>query len=217
MALDERFDDLIASLGGFHRSWLIYLGLQLGLFARLRDAGSDGMTPAQLAAATGTHQQAVEAWAWAVDAHDLATLEGDRLIGHEDIAVILLDEMRSEYLGGQFMHATIASLDWGAMVDFFRTGSPVRDRPDRYRIAIERLTAQDVAVFFQEALAELPQLVADLRRGGRVVDVHCGGGSWLIAMARRFPELELVGVEFEADSVERARAAIAAEGLADRI
>ncbi len=103
------------------------------------------------------------------------------------------------------------------MVDFFRTGEPIRDRPDRYRVAIERLTAQDIAVFFQEALAELPQLVADLSRGGRVVDVHCGGGRWLIAMARRFPALELVGVEFEADSVARARAKVEAAGLTDRI
>ena len=131
--------------------------------------------------------------------------------------MILLDELRSEYLGGQFMHATIASLDWGGMADFFRTGEPMRDRPDRYRVAIERLTAQDIAVFFQEALSELPQLVADLSRGGRVVDVHCGGGRWLIAMARRFPALELVGVEFEADSVARARAKVEAAGLTDRI
>ena len=36
-------------------------------------------------------------------------------------------------------------------------------------------------------------------------------------MARRFPDLELVGVEFEEDSVARARATIEAEGLADRI
>ena len=36
-------------------------------------------------------------------------------------------------------------------------------------------------------------------------------------MARRFPELELVGVEFEADSVARARANVEAAGLSDRI
>jgi SAM-dependent methyltransferase len=131
--------------------------------------------------------------------------------------VILLDELRPEYLGGQFMHATVASLDWGGMADFFRTGEPIRDRPDRYRIAIERLTAQDIAVFFQEALSALPQLVADLTQGGRVVDIHCGGGRWLIAMARRFPRLELVGVEFEADSVARAQAKVEAAGLTDRI
>ncbi len=76
---------------------------------------------------------------------------------------------------------------------------------------------QDVAVFFQEALAELPQLVADLSRGGRVVDIHCGGGRWLIAMARRFPAIELVGIEFEPDSVERARSNVEAAGLASRV
>jgi SAM-dependent methyltransferase len=103
------------------------------------------------------------------------------------------------------------------MVSFFRTGEPVRDRPDRYRAAIERLTVQDVAVFFQEALSALPQLVADLGRGGRAIDVHCGGGRWLIAMAQRFPSLQLVGVEFEPDSVARAQANVRAAGLADRI
>ena len=77
------------------------------------------------------------------------------------------------------------------------TGTPIRERPGRYRSAVERLTQQDIAVFFQEALAELPQVVAELSVGGRVADVHCGGGRWLVAMARRFPNLELVGVEFE--------------------
>ena len=217
MPLDERFDDLIASLGGFHRSWLIYLGIELGLFERLRSAGPAGLTPDELAGQAGCQESAVEAWAWAADAHDLVTLEDGRLTADDEVAIILLDSNRSEFLGGQFVHATVASLDWGGMLDFFRTGIPIRDRPDRYRIAIERLTAQDIAVFFQEALAELPQLVADLQRGGRVVDVHCGGGRWLIAMARRFGELELVGVEFEADSVARARANVEAAGLSERI
>ena len=135
----------------------------------------------------------------------------------DDVAGILLDDDRAEFLGGQFIHAVVASMDWDAMADFFRTGQPIRQRPDRYRVAIERLTRQDIAVFFQEVLAALPQLVADLSRGGRVVDVHCGGGRWLVAMARRFPALELVGVEFETDSVARARAMVEAEGLSDRI
>jgi SAM-dependent methyltransferase len=217
MALDDRFDDLIASLGGFHRSWLVYLGIELGLLARVRDAGAGGLTTSELAAEAGCQPSAIDAWAWAADAHDLVRLEDGRLTIDHDVAVVLLDEGRPEYLGGQFVHAAVASLDWGGMVDFFRTGHPIGTRPDRYRVAIERLTAQDIAVFFQEALAELPQLVAELSRGGRVVDVHCGGGRWLIAMARRFPELELVGVEFEPDSADRARANVAAAGLADRI
>ena len=217
MTLDDRFDDLIGTLGGFHRSWLIYLGIELRLFERLREAGPAGATPARLAELAGCRHEAVEVWAWAADAHGLATFEGGTLVGHDDVASILLDETRPEYLGGQFVHAVVASMDWSAMADFFRTGQPLRPRPDRYHAAIERLTAQDIAVFFQEALAELPQLTADLSRGGRVVDIHCGGGRWLIAMARRFPALQLVGVEFETDSVARARAHVAEAGLEDRI
>jgi SAM-dependent methyltransferase len=217
MAFDDRFDDLIASLGGFYRAWVIHLGLDLGLFAAVRAAGPGGISAVDLAEATSTDPQAVEAWSWAADAHDLLTYEHGRLVSQPAVAEILLDADRADYLGGQFIHAVTASMDWDAMPDFFRTGRPITARPDRYRAAIERLTRQDIAVFFQEGLATLPQLVADLQRGGRVVDVHCGGGRWLVAMARRFPALELVGVESEPDSVARARATIEAEGLSDRI
>jgi SAM-dependent methyltransferase len=217
MANDDRFDDLIESLGGFHRTWLVYLGLELGLFAAIRAAGQAGITPGDLAGSTGHHRPAVETWAWAVDAHGLVVLDDGRLTLDDAVAGILLEGDRADYLGGQFVHAVVASMDWDGMSEFFRSGEPIRDRPDRYRRAIERLTRQDIAVFFQEALGLLPQLVADLSRGGRVADVHCGGGRWLVAMARRFPGLELVGVESESDSVARARTAIAEAGLADRI
>jgi SAM-dependent methyltransferase len=217
MRLDDRFDDLVMSLGGFYRAWLVYLGLELGFVRALHDAGEDGLHVEALAAATDTRPGPVEVWAWAADAHGLARFEDGRLAIEPEIAAILLDEQLPEFLGGQFVHAVVASMDWAAMPAFFRTERPFRERPDRYRAAIERLTVQDVAVFFQEVLAALPELVAELARGGRAVDVHCGGGRWLIAMAQRFPALELVGVEFEPDSVARARANVAAAGLEDRI
>lgn len=217
MPTDDRFDDLIASLGGFHRTWLVYLGLELGLFRHLRDAGRAGLTPEELATAAGCSVEPVEVWAWAADAHELAAFEGGRLTLSDDVAAILLDDTRPEFLGGQFTHAVVASLDWDQMATFFRTGRPFRKRPDRYREAIEKLTVQDVALFFHEALAALPQLVADLARGGRVLDVHSGGGRWLIAMAQRFAKVEPVGVEFEADSVARALRNVEEAGLSDRI
>ncbi len=180
--------------------------------------GPAGLTTLELATATGCQADAIATWAWAADAHGLADLDDDARLSIDDAtAVVLLDDQRPEFLGGQFAHTVVASLDWGGMLDFFRTGTTVAARPDRYRESIERLTVQDVAVFFQEALAALPQLVADLARGGDVVDIHCGGGRWLIAMARRFPELRLVGVESEPDSVARARANVEAAGLSDRI
>ncbi len=217
MQLDDRFDDLVASLGGFYRTWYVVTGLELGLLARLRDAGPAGLTAVELARRTGTEPALVGRWAWGAAAHDLVELADDRLHIGSDVAAVLLDADRPEYLGGQFLHAAIGSLDFAEASEVFRTGIPLASRPDRYRQAIERLTAQDVAVFFQEVLPANPQLVVDLQPGTRILDIHCGGGRWLIAMARRFPGTRLTGIEFEADSVARARAAVEAAVLGDRI
>jgi len=217
MRLDDRFDDLVASLGGFYRTWYVFTGLELGLFDALRDAGTVGLTAGELAAKVGTEPGLTSRWAWGADAFALVETVDGRIRVPGDVATILLDADRPEFLGGQFQFAAVGSLDFDQLPEVFRTGKPVLTRPDRYRIAIERLTVQDIAVFFQEVLGALPQLVADLRPGARVIDVHSGGGRWLIAMARRFPSLLLTGVEFEPDSVDRARANVAEAGLAGRI
>lgn len=217
MRLDDRFDDLVASLGGFYRTWYVFVGLELGLFDALRDAAGAGLTASELAAKCRLEPSLTARWVWGADAHGLVEIAGGRIQIPADVAAILLDANRPEFLGGQFQFAAVGSLDYDALPEVFRTGRSAGARPDRYRIAIERLTVQDVAVFFTEVLGAFPQLVADLRPGTRALDVHCGGGRWLIAMARRFPGLELAGIEFEPDSVERARANIAEAGLADRI
>ena len=113
----------------------------------------------------GPSRSSSRRWAWGADVHDLVELDGERIKLFDDVAGVLLDADRPEYLGGQFLHAAIGSLDFGGLPEVFRTGQPLADRPDRYRVAIERLTVQDVAVFFQEALAALPQLVVDLQGG----------------------------------------------------
>ena len=215
--LDDRFEILVDSLVGYHRAWVVYLGLELGLLAAIRAAGPEGLTPDELAARTGCAAEPIGVWALASEAFDLASFDGERLRLDDSLARILLDQDRPEYLGGQFHHTVVAAMDYEGLADFFRTGQPRTDRPDRYRASIERLTVQDITVFFEEALAALPDLVADLVRGIRVADVHCGGGRWLVAMARRFPESQFMGVEFETDSVRRARANVAAAGLADRV
>jgi len=217
MQLDDRFEDLVASLGGFYRTWYAAVGLDLGLLAQLRDAGAGGLTVAELARRTKTAPDLVGRWAWGAAAHELVTLDHDRVAVPGDVAAILLDADRPEHLGGQFQFAATGSLDFGGLPELFRSGVSPAARPDRYRVAIERLTVQDIAVFFQEVLPAVPQLVADLVPGSRILDVHCGGGRWLIAMARRFPGTTLTGVEFEPDSVARAQAAVTAAVLSDRI
>ena len=121
MPLDDRFDELVDSLTGFQRTWLVYLGVELGLFSRLRAAGRAGLSPEQLAADRGCRPEAIDAWARASDAHRLVTIEDGLVMLDEDTAIVLLDDDRPEFIGGQFVHSVIASLDWGGMLEFFRT------------------------------------------------------------------------------------------------
>ncbi len=217
MGQDDRFEELAASVGGFYRSWVIYLGLELGLFVRIRAAGEAGLSAPDLAAAAGCRPEPIEAWVRAAHAGDLVELRGERATLADDVAAVLLDDTHPEYLGGQFVVAIASSLDYAGLLDFFRTGRTIPERPPRFHRAIEAVTVQDIAVFFQEGLAELPDLAGELTLGGRVLDVACGGGKWLIAVARRFPATRLVGVEFEPDSVERATSHVREAGLTDRI
>ena len=213
----DRFDELAHSLGGFYRSWVVYLGLDLGLFEAIRQAGSAGIPPADLAQATDCAAEPVAAWARAAHASGLVEFDGERLGLDEPTASVLLDDTRPEYLGGQFVAAVVSSLDYAGLTDYFRTGRPIGERPPRFHRAIEAVTVQDIAVFFQEGLAALPDLAADLANGSRILDVACGGGKWLIAVARRFPGTHLVGVEFEPDSVARAMRHVTDAGLEGRI
>jgi len=217
MRLDDRFDDLVMSLGGFYRSWVIQLGLELGLFAALRAAEPAGLTTSELAAATGTAPDPIAVWCRAAYAGDLVDCNADRIHLDEISASILLDVDRPEYLGGQYAYTVTASLDYADMAPLLRTGRTVAVRPARYHRSIEQLTRQDIAVFFEEALAALPDLVTQLANGADVVDLHCGGGRWLVAVARRFPASRLVGVEAEPDSTARAIRLVQEAGLEDRI
>jgi SAM-dependent methyltransferase len=217
MGGNDRFEELAASVGGFYRSWVIYLGLELGLFEQVRAAGRAGIEAAALATAANCKVGPVETWIRAAHAGDLVILDRGRVSIPDDVVSVLLDDTHPEYLGGQFVVAVVSSLDYEGLTEFFRTGRTIEERPPRFYRAIEAVTVQDIAVFFQEGLAQLPELAAALTRGGRVLDVACGGGRWLIAVARRFPSTELVGVEFEPDSVARAMRHVTEAELGGRI
>ena len=217
MSIDDAFDELAASLVGFYRTWVVYLGLELGLFERIRGAGPDGIALRALADAAECSEPAVRTWALAAHASEIVDLADEAVRIDPDMAAVLLDEQKPDYLGGQFIFTVTSSMDHAALAAAMRSGVPVGERPPRYHRAVERLTRQDTAVFFEEGLAFLPDVVTDLVRGGDVIDLHCGGGRWLVAMARRFPATRLVGVESEPDSVARAMRNVDAAGLTDRI
>src|SRR5690349_6371759 len=53
---------------------------------------------------------------------------------------------------------------------------------------------------------------ADLRPGQRVLEIGCGPGNLLLLVRRRYPELDLVGLDPDPDALQRARRKLAGAG-----
>ena len=114
-----------------------------------------GLTTEELAdGRAAARPEAIDAWAWAADAHELVTLDDDRADGRRGHrhrparrAAPGVPRRPVRPLGRR-----VARLGRDARASS-GPGSRSPTRPDRYRASIERLTVQDIAVFFQEALA----------------------------------------------------------------
>ena len=205
---------------GFHRTWLVYLGVELGLFARLRAAGRGG-------------PDARASWPRTA----AAGADGDRRLG------VGGGRPRARHDRGRPRHARrghrdrparrrpprvprravrprgrrLARLGRDARLLPHRD-SRSRDRPDRYR-AVDR--AADACRTSRSSSrrrspscrSSSPTCRAAAAWSTSIAAAAAGSSRWPAGSRT----LELVGVEFEPDSVARARANVEAAGLADRI
>lgn len=62
-----------------------------------------------------------------------------------------------------------------------------------------------------------PQIAGLLPQRGRVLDLGCGHGHFSMYLALRSPELDVLGVDIDADKTEAGSAAILRAGLAGRV
>jgi 2-polyprenyl-3-methyl-5-hydroxy-6-metoxy-1,4-benzoquinol methylase len=212
-----------ATLGAFDLL-AIHLGLDLGLYAALREHGP--ATPAELAERAGIHRRYAREWLEhqaVTGVLDVATPSDDpesrRYALPEAHADVLLDPDHLATMAPMPLFLSAAVRTWPALLDAYRTGSGV-DWADYPRLS----EAQELAnrplfqhLLAQEWLPAVPDVHERLLAGGaRVADVAAGSGWSSIAMARAYPGIEVHGLDLDADAIGRARENAAAAGLSDR-
>jgi len=228
-AADARRDALAerlfgATLGAFDLL-SVHLGLDLGLYSALHDHGP--ATSPELAARAGVHQRYAREW-----------LEHQAVGGLLDVAVasddpearryalpaahaeVLLDPDHLATMAPMPLFLTAAARTWPTLLDAYRTGAGV-DWTDYPRLS----EAQELAnrplfqnLLAQEWLPAIPDVHARLLAGGaRVADVAAGSGWSSIAMGRAYPDIEVDGLDLDADAIARARENAVAAGVADRV
>ena len=225
MAIDEQkveqaVGKVFGELGVALTGPLIVLGDRLGLWAAM--AGAGPVTPAELAAKTGTVERYVREWLRSVTVagyagYDPAT--GAFTLSDEMALVVATDDSPAS-LVGVFPGFVALWNDLDTIEGFFRTGGgmswgdhhpALNDAQARFTRPIFRASLVDGWI------AALDGVTARLHADGKVADIGCGQGTSTIMMAERFPASAFTGFDHSDALVAAARKAADEADVAGRV
>jgi SAM-dependent methyltransferase len=210
----------VDEVGATLNTALVVLGDKLGLYRAL--AGTDGLTPAELAERTGTAERYVREWlnnqaAGGYVAYDPAS---GRYSLPPEQTIALTDSDSPAYLPGFFQIALGSVIDSPRIVEAASRGNGVGWHEHTHDVheGCERFFRPGYnAHLLTEWLPALDGVTAKLERGARVADIGCGHGASTVLMAKAYPNSRFVGSDYHEGSIETARTRAAEAGVSDRI
>jgi len=211
---------MMNDLGAAMQGALTYIGDRLGIFKALAEAGS--VTSAELAQRTGLNERYLREWLGAMTAAKYISYEpaSARYTMSPEQAMILANEDSPFFMGG-FMQMIVPEVAMAPkLIESFRTGKglPQSEYPPEVFEAIERGSAPMYRhSLVRKWMPAMPHVVERLNAGGVALDVGCGSGRAVIALATAYPKARVLGYDAHPGSVERARANAKAAGVADRV
>lgn len=192
-------------------SVLVHLGERLGLFRALAETGTTDVSG--VAAATGLDERWVLEWLRGVAAAELVdTDDGETFTLPDEAHAVLVNRdhlaFAAQAFGGGYPASFIDQL-----AEAFRTGiGPTYDDqgPGGAHQVAGTSGPWARSGLVPVILPRLDGVVAKLRAGGRVLDVGCGAGEALAAIATAFPQSRVEGVDLSRHAIT-----LAEERLAD--
>ncbi|MGH7838821.1 MAG: class I SAM-dependent methyltransferase, partial [Candidatus Binataceae bacterium] len=176
----------------------------------------------ELAAKTSLDERYLREWLGAMTAAKYISYDpaSSRYSMPREHAMILADETSPFFMGG-FMQMVAPEVGMAPkLLESFRTGTgiPQSEYPPEVFEGIERGSAPMYRhSLVRKWMPAMPEVVAALNSGGVALDVGCGSGRAVIALAQAYPKAQLFGYDGHPGSVERARANAKAAGVADRV
>jgi 2-polyprenyl-3-methyl-5-hydroxy-6-metoxy-1,4-benzoquinol methylase len=225
MALDpQKLEAFIGRFAGdlaatLHASTVV-IGDKLGLYRALAEGGPQ--TADELADRTGYRPQLVREWLNAQAASEYCEYDpaAERYSLSEEQAAALADESSPAFVAGGMLVAGSTHKDEERVRAAF-TGTA--DLPwsehahDLFHGTDRFFRPGYVANLVTNWIPALEGVEDRLREGVRVADVGCGLGSSTILMAEAYPASRFWGFDYHRESIEAARKAAAAAGVADRV
>jgi SAM-dependent methyltransferase len=202
-------DQVFRDMAGAMTAGMVYVGTRTGLFRAMQGKGA--MRLEDVVGASGLQPRYVEEW-----------LKGMASAGYLDYdpqaaaytlsdehAWFLASDGTDHFAGGMFEMVPVLMRAAPKVAEAFAAGGGVRFED----FGPECVTALDLINrgqyehrFVDYWLQSLPEVVARLQAGGRMLDVGCGSGHVCLAFARAFPNAGITGIDPDAESIRRARA-----------
>jgi len=217
----EAFVGLAATeAGAALNAALVTLGDELGLYRAMADG--QAVTPAELAARTGTQERYLREWLNAQAASGFVEYDQDSAayVLPPEHALVLADDVSPFSMTGTFQAANAAVAVREHLAGRFASGDGVGWHEHHHGLwhGTERAFAASYRTHLvSEWLPALDGVVAKLEAGARVADVGCGHGASTILLADAFPASRFVGIDYHGDSIATARQRAAEAGVADRV
>lgn len=209
-AFAEKVLDII---NGAAINQMLSLGHQSGLFDTL--AGLEPATSEAIAERAGLNERYVREWLGAMVVSGILVYDPDAALYHlpPSHAAFLTRDASPNNLAvvAQFM-PMLGTVE-GGILECFRKGGGLRyeEYPGFHRVMAEDSGQSVVMNLFSHILPLVDGLDARLRDGIEVLDLGCGSGRALIAMAQCYPASRFVGYDLSHEAVGNAR------GEADRL
>src|ERR1700691_1968662 len=217
--LNTFIGQFVTDLGASVHAGMVVIGERLGLYKAL---ATGPMTPAELAAKTGTDARYLREWLASQAAGGYVTYNeaSNTFSLTQEQAFTLAREDSPAYLPGAFELALGSLAAVPRIAESFKTGAGMgwHEHADGVYHGCEKFFRPGYAANLVSSwIPALDGVKEKLERGARVADLGCGKGASTILMAKSFPKSKFFGFDYHDKSIEAAREIAKREGLADRV
>jgi SAM-dependent methyltransferase len=210
----------VQDMGAALHAALILIGDKLGLYRAMADGTP--VTPAELAARTGTAERYVREWLNANAAGNYVQYHaesGSYSLTPEQAFALALDNTPIHLPGFYHMIASCMK-DEEKLTEVFRTGKGFgwHEHEKGLFEGCERFFRPSyLANLTANWIPALDGVETKLKAGAKVADVGCGHGASTILMAQAYPQSRFFGFDYHAASVEKAREKAEIAGVSGRV
>jgi 2-polyprenyl-3-methyl-5-hydroxy-6-metoxy-1,4-benzoquinol methylase len=206
LAVEHVFRDMAGAMS----AGMAYVGTRTGLFRAMQGKGP--MTQAAVVAASGLQARYVEEWLKGMTAAGYLDYDPQArtFLLSDEYAYFLASDGSDHFVGGMWEMVPSLMKTAPRVAEAFRNGGgvPFGDFGPDCVHALDLINRGQYEFRFADYwLKALPDVVAKLQAGGRVLDYGCGSGQVCMALAKSFPKAEVAGFDVDAASIEKARQA----------